>query len=352
MILAFIFMLITNSPSPQKIYNSNSAWMILEEKNSHENLEFYIVEVDNQEKWEKYFKFYNDDDLVKECIEVYTPNYTDLITKETKKNKSRNIEEYNNSKLTKIYYYQNDELESVDIYMYNSTKELINISKFDSEDELISQISYFRNIDGTLRKVVQKELDEYINQIFYRDGTVYESWLTEDSTLTRRIYRDDGLPQKVIIYKDNKIISNKEFEYDSNGKLLTQTLVKNSETEISYFNDSENITELRILGNGILLKKSLYEYRDNLLVLETITGHGKKEEFYYEYNEENKITSINEYINGILKKIHYFIDDDTEVYEYYKDNTIYLKENFYQGEKISRDIYLDGKLFNSEKIVE
>lgn len=348
------FFLILSLPLYGEItyYNSNKSGMVLGPISYSNAGEFYVSKDEDIDKWSQLFIFFQNKNITKSRTEFYTANFNELIKIEFLDDNSKIIELYSNNLLVKSEKYEDDILKYEEAYDYNNKRELIKVENLNSDGEIIYTENFYRNQDGSLRKLLKSSSGGYYNHWFYKNGIIIETWLVEDDIATRTKYDNEGKVLAVIRYDGEEIVSVEDLTYSDLGNLKLSIKKSGSILLEKKYDLDGNITENRLLDNDILLRKTMYVYRDNLLFKETIIGHGKREEFVYERDNSDDISSILYYINSVLKKIEYIDSEDSEIFEYYRDDQIYLKEYYFQGERIKRDLYLNGKLFKSESISE
>lgn len=345
--ICLLFFLSISIFSENLYYNSNNSGMILDKINYNEIEDFYVIEEVDNEIWTKTYTFYENEIVFKTQVNFYTDNFYELI-KVVNTEDGLTIEYiYSDNLLFNVITYNNGKLVNKEVYTYNKRK-LINVICTDINEEILYVDKYFRNKDGSLRKLIRQSSDDFLNHWLYKDGIIIESWLVKGDLYTRTKYNLKGKIVDIIQYKDNITLSSEHLDYNTEGMLITSSKISGTRVIQKIYNLDGNIEESKVLDNGILVQKNNYEYNDNLISKEIVTGHGKHEETLYERDESDEVSSIHFYINGELKKIKLIDGEDSEIFEYYRNNVIYLKEFFIQGERIQRDLYLDGKLFKSE----
>lgn len=330
-------------------YNSNKSGMILDEIKESEVGEFYIIKNSDDIKWTNTFVYFENNIEIKKNIEFYSENFYKIEKIVYIDNDSVIEEIYSENLLREIHTINKEILTSQDIYTYKNDNELYMVESLDAEKNILYVDRYYRNPDGSLRKLIRNSPDGYQNLWFYKNGSIIESWFIKDIFTTRSKYNLTGKLLEQIEYENEDIVSNEVFEYSDNGTVNRSNKVSGTKVFDKRYNSNGKIVEIRILENNILEQKSNFEYVNDLISKEIITGHGKREETIYERNDSDDISSVFFYINGELKKVKLIESEDSEIYEYYRNNLIYLKEYIFQGERIRRDLYLDGKLFKSEK---
>ena len=70
-------------------------------------------------------------------------------------------------------------------------------------------------------------------------------------------------------------------------------------------------------------------------------------------DSNNELSNIKYFLNGQLKR-ESILDssNDSELIEYFREDELYLKEFYTHGERVLKELYLDGVLFKSESISE
>lgn len=330
-------------------YNSNKSGMILDEIKESEVGEFYISKTSDYITWTNTFLYFENNIEIKRNIEFYTENFYKIKKNVYIEDDSVIEEIYTDNLLREIRTIENDILISKDIYTYKNNTELYMVESVDSEMNILYVDKYYRNPHGSLRKLIRNSPNGYQNLWFYKNGTIIESWFIKDIFTTRFKYNLAGKLLEQIEYENEDIVSNEVFEYSDNGTVIRSNKVSGIKVFDKQYNSDGKIIEVRILENNILVQKTNFEYVNDLISKEIITGHGKREETIYERNDSDDISSVFFYINGELKKVKLIESEDSEIYEYYRNKQLYLKEFIFQGERIRRDLYLDGKLFKSEK---
>lgn len=261
------------------------------------------------------------------------------------------VEVYEDELLKKVETYTANSLESTDIYYYSENGELEFLERYDNNEEFLYKETYYRNRDGSLRRLVRDEFSGLYHHWFYKDNKISESWLIEGDRRTRSIYTDGRVDRRVV-YKGDEIISDETFDYSPKGTIISSSeSFEDEEVQKDYDRDGF-LTRARVYSDGILTKQTNYQYRDGELVLETVSGHGQRERYEYYRDEEGELTSTSYFINDTLKKRYDYFGEEGETIEYYRDGTLYQKEYYRDGERIQKDLYLNGKLFSSEKLNE
>lgn len=261
------------------------------------------------------------------------------------------VEVYENDLLKEVETYTANKLESTDVYYYSDSGELEYLERYNSADELLYKETYFRNRDGSLRRLVRDEFSGLYHHWFYKDDKISESWLIEGERRTRSIYTDGRVDRRVV-YEGDEIISDETFNYSPKGTLSTSSEIFDDQ-QIQKNYDREGLLKLvRVYSDDILVKQTEYQYSDGEVILEKISGHGQRERVEYIRDEEGELTSSSYFINDTLKKRHYFHGEEGETIEYFRDGTIYQKEYYKDGERVQKDLYLNGELFSSEKLDE
>ncbi len=351
-LLLILFTLSIPIFSETQYYNSNKSGMILEEINQNQKNEFYIIKELKEDTWSQIFSFYKEGEIKTVTEEFYTSNYQILTKKIVIDGNKKDIEFYNNRLITKIEKYKNDLLLNSTLYNYNSNKQLSGIEQLDVDQTVLYNEYYYRNSDGSLRKIFRSTNEGYYIHWFYNDGLVVESWLVEDNRSTRTKYHLDGSLLNVTVYLDNEIFSTEKFSYNENGDPDFSKKTSGDVVTLKQFNSDGTTYEIRELNNDILVKKTQNIYEDKLLIKEIITGHGKKEEYQYLRDDEDEVNVIIHKINGVLHQKTIIQSEESEIFEYYRDGVIYLKEYYINGERIQKDLFLDGELFKSESFSE
>lgn len=263
----------------------------------------------------------------------------------------RVVEIYENGQLKEVETYYSEKLESRDIYFYDENGELKYLERYNSEGEKLYRDSYFRNSDGSLRRLIRSEDSGLYHHWFYSDNKISESWLIEGDMKTRSLYKDGRVKQRVV-YSGDDVISNEQFYFSDNGLLLRTVMTSNGNETVKEYNSEGLLVRVSLLTDGILNKLSEYRYREEFLILETITGHGLRERIEYNRDDEGELTSTSHFINDSLKRRHIYLGQDGEHIEYYREDTLYQKEFYIDGERVQRDLYLNGELYRSEKFNE
>lgn len=338
--------------SETQYYNSNKSGMILDEINQKQTKEFYIVKESNDETWSYKYSFIKNGVIKTLTEEFYSSDYVNLLNKEITEGSKKNIEYYDNNIIIKNEEYKKSILLSSTLYHYNSKRQLLWIEQLGPDNIQLYKEQYYRNSDNSLRKILRSNLDGYYIHWFYNDGLVVESWLIEDKDSTRTKFNLDGALSSITNYINNEIESKEEYRYKDDSTLDFSVKTSGDFVTQKMYNADGSTSEIREFKNDILIKNSRFEYNDKLLERQVITGHGKKEEFIYSRNDDDEIKIIIYKINGILNQKTIIQSKEFEIFEYYRDGVIYLKEYYTNGEKTQRDLFLDGELFKSENFSE
>jgi hypothetical protein len=326
--------------------------MVLEKITYDQVSEHYIESIIDDESWSISKKLYEDGVLKKTTIENYSKNFISLLNIEIREDNSKTIEIYTNDRLSDKSIFEYDKLTVIEGYIYDRNFRLSEVKRFNSSNELLYRDLYFRSDDGSLRKLQRSISDGFYMHWFYKNGSIVESWLVEGEKTTRTEFNIDGTLKIITVFGNKKEESSEYFEYWSNGKVKYSEKSFGDIIEKKDFNKNGLKIKHNILENGIVSKYNQYEYSQELLTKEIITGHGLKEHNIYNRDESGDLTSIEYYIKDILKRVRIFESDESEIIEYYKDKLIYLKEFYFEGEKIKKDLYHNGKLFKSESFSE
>lgn len=261
------------------------------------------------------------------------------------------VEVYENDLLKEVETYTANKLESTDVYYYSDNGELEYQERYDSADELLYKETYYRNRDGSLRRLVRDEFSGLYHHWFYKDDKISESWLIEGDRRTRSIYTDGRVDRRVV-YEGDEIISDETFNYSPRGTILTSSEIFDGQQIQKNYDWDGLLTLERVYNDDILVKQTEYQYKDGELMLEKVSGHGQRERVEYIRDEEGELTSSSYFINDTLKKRHFFFGEEGETIEYFREGTLYQKEYYKDGERIQKDLYLNGELFSSEKLDE
>jgi hypothetical protein len=346
-LICLIFITISIS-AEQIYYNSNKSLMLLDPIEVNSTGDYFVIRDEHSDTFSYIYTFYKEGEEVRIREEFYLDDFLKIKKIIISENGTKTVEHYTSDLLSEVETFDSVGLLSRETFTYNNKRELINVESRNSEEKLIYEEVFYRNSDGALRKLIHKSDDGYYNHWFYKDGVIVESWLIEGDDSTRSTYDLDGKIQNVTQFDKSGSISSEEYTYNNKGILLSSIKILGERSDNKNYDESGNLIEHRVLENDILTKKNVYEYDGDLLIKEFVTGHGKREEYLFQYDEDDEISTTFYYVNGEIKRINSIVDEDSEVVEYYKNNVIYLKEYFLLGERIQRDLYLDGELFKSE----
>ena len=339
--------------SQQNFYLSNNSGMILDEIEQDQIGQFCIVKQSNRNNWKIEYTYYNNGNVVKYLEETYSKNFNILNERVTIENNNKTVEVFNNNLLSNITSYLEEIVVQRINYTYNSKNYISKIEYYNENNILEYKDEYYTNNDGSLRKIIRKKRNDYSLNWFYKNGKIVESWLTEENKTTRTIYLDNGKIDTETIYNNNIEISMEKNTYRANGTISFKRKVNSKETIESNYNNSNLIIDEKLYKNEILTKITKFIYDKNLYLIESIsTGHGIKEKVLYIRNEDGVLKETQIYINDLIDYKIIFFDENRETYEFYRDGIIILKEYYINNEKIKRELYLDGKLYKSEKLNE
>jgi len=349
----FIFFTISISLFPENlIYNSNKSGMTLEPIDDRSVGEYHIEEIVDDLNWTKTLNFYQSKKLLKKTEEEYTSNFLMLERRTIFDGINKTIEIYNDSGIDREEFYTKNILQYSNNFLYDDRGQLIYTKRLDSNEDERYVESYFYNKDGSLRKIERSTVEGYYIHWFYKDGYILESWLIEGDKSTRSIYNINGTFSKISIYINDQIYSNKVFNYNKDNLLLNTVEITGSKKTDSQYNLSGELTEQREFYDDILSKRTTYKYKNSYLISEVISGHGKKEEYIYQRDMDGNIKQTDYLVNNVINKKSIYLNNSSYTTEEYKSGVIYLKEYYEKGEKIKRDLFLNGELFKSEKLSE
>jgi antitoxin component YwqK of YwqJK toxin-antitoxin module len=234
------------------------------------------------------------------------------------------------------------------IVEYDEKGNIILSKTYDNEDEVAEHIErkYDENrlieelifVDGD---VVEKHEFNYNSEnlienekVTYSDDTV-ESWIYKYDINKNLIEKRTQYPDseensyQIFEYKDNKLVSEKEFEngelyfeklfeYDENNNLtafILKDFVENKEEKIiyEYDNNQNKIRELKYDFQGRLVTRLSFRYNENNQLIKKIEDTTYSSRSYiFEYNELGKLSSqiqVDENEEE-LTKINFLYDGD------------------------------------------
>lgn len=349
-----LFLVITIMPlfSEENYFKSNKSGMLLEKIDRSETGEYYIHQNKDTDNWTINEKFYSSDDLKTDTISSYSPNFSRLIKVVKVEGPKKKIDYYSEGRIDSSETYRDSELRTIEKYIYNESSLLVRLDLMDSDEEIIYSDYYYRNRDGSLRRIHRTSDEGYQNYWYYKDGSISEFWHIIDNTKIVTSYNEDGEVYRKKGFIDELLSYEENLTYTEDGILLKSVKVKDNIEEEKYYNKSGLVSEFKILENGLLTRKHLYSYQGDSLIKETINGHGKKEEILFTLDTEGEPVLTSYYENDKLIKNVIDEGDNLQIIEYFKDENIFLKEFMDNGEKVKTEYYLDGVLFKSESISE
>ena len=191
------------------------------------------------------------------------------------------------------------------VYTYLSDNYLIR-KEYDENKRLILKINWDIETENMISKISYSYLED--SMLPFASETVFFL----ESITEKREYSSLGKDKNVKIYKDENLVSETKYDYDSNGRTVS-FVEKLFET-----NESKNQLKLET--------KILYEY--------VIFGEKEyKNEFHFENQIKTKekiYLSNNKYFENV------FFEDDIKIYSEYEDGKKILEITYYQEKEIRR----------------
>lgn len=326
--------------------------MLLEKIERSEAEEYYIHQSKDWENWTINENFYSSDELKTNTISSYSPNFSRLIKEVKVEGSEKKIDYYSSGRIEKSEMYKDSELDSIEKYIYDNSSRLVRLDLLNSSEELIYSDNYYRNRNGSLRRIHRTSDDGYQNYWYYKDGSISEFWHITNNTKIATSYNEDGEVYSKKGYVDDQISYEETLTYSKDGLLQKSVKVKGDIEEEKYYNNSGLVYEYKVLESGLLIRKHFYTYKGDSLIKETVNGHGKKEEILFTLDADGEPVLTSYYENGNLIKNVIDEGDNIQIIEFYKDENIFLKEFMDNGEKVKTEYYLDGVLFKSESFSE
>ncbi len=203
--------------------------------------------------------------------------------------------------LEEIKYYGDDSGERT-TYVYNEKDQLTERKQFDEEGEFQSQETFMYDEKGSLteHKRLNKEGKTEEHHTFSKDDTDHtiaeNEFNASGSLVSKTLSKFDDKGQELTSVQttaDGKLISDVTTTYDEKGNVLEKRFKDFYSKTIRYSYDENNrcITNELFDGNGILLRKNLYEYDEagNVIAEQTYemdTTRGGRDKHFgtrYEY---------------------------------------------------------------------
>jgi YD repeat-containing protein len=184
---------------------------------------------------------------------------------------------YNNGNklIEKKLINSDNETESIFTYTYQESK-ILNESEYDSENQLVDEKNYEYDEKGNLIKYSHfNSMDDITIQTTYEydennNRTKILNYDNEGNLISRSTYKYNDSKQVISLIEDTTLQSSTyQFEYDTNGKVISQKEFTEEEeiiATITYTYDGNEIIETQSEGEGYTnnyIIKSEIEYYEN-----------------------------------------------------------------------------------------
>lgn len=265
-----------------------------------------------------------------------------------------------NKRVEERDYLENDKLNFISKFEYdkfnNKIRERI---YYQNEIDLISELLYWHNSNRLLTKKEWYQQNKLIERTLYNYdslGNLIDEKLENDfKILNQTKYNRDGL--LISEYTFHKSLDFTELVklFDSKGNRIEEREYENDCLEYKlidvYDSVGKNIQSTKQWGDG---RKSIWKYDyDKLGRIVKWTLHGDCNQLYtdafFEYDSlENKISTRNNYQNGLLlATTTYFKDQIIKTLKYNK-GILYYEEQFNLSGRITQDSFFEYGLIKSK----
>ena len=193
------------------------------------------------------------------------------------------------------------------VYTYQYDNSLVR-KEYDEKKRLILKITWDTNTDEMVTKISYSYLDD--SMFPFASETVF----LLESKVEKRQYTDKGKEKLIQIYENEELISEKRYNYDSEGQTVSfiEKLIEISDKEPK----STKITENEIK----------YEY----VIFDSKT-------FVNEYHFENNIKNKEKvYLSSTKYYENAFFEGDIQIYSEYENNLKQLEITYFQGKELRR----------------
>jgi len=313
----YCFIFISVGLSGQDFYRSNSIGMVFE-KISTLRLDSFDWTISIYSKGLSEFRtiYYLGEEV--KTFE-YIKDGNNLTINEYVSDSIVHTENRNNGLILSEKFFKNDTIEE---YIYEWEDRHLSKTSYTENDTLIYEDIFVIDTKGRIKQIrrLYDTGKKYFAGFTYENNVVAAGWYRKNNDFLLYKYSNGKLVESD--NWQNDILKNTiKYIYSESGTTVIDTNILNNSiiTKIYDSHDRLLLKEERV-GNS--LKKTVYKYRNNLIIQKNISSPGLRENHSYEYYSDNTLK---------LEKI-------------IKDNMLF-KEKFYENEeKIKEKIYKDGIL--------
>jgi len=178
---------------------------------------------------------------------------------------------------------------------------------------------------------------KYTNRFIFSGGRLIMEWHGTDSKNGNSVrYAQDGRLLKTICWEDGKKVGEEEFDY-KDGVLSDAVAVSKSggERDSKKYDSAGNIIYQEDVVDGNVIRKEFYTYDDSANLTEKrVVRNGLVEKFRYLYSGGNLVQEML-YKNGILTKVFSYVTKENYIEDVYSDNIPILRHYYINHRKVS-----------------
>lgn len=238
-----------------------------------------------------------------------------------------------------------------ELYKYNSDGDILMITRTDEKGDILSELEYSMREDGSLRIISLSNGDDVNHRETWNSysGSLF---MVERNDLSNRemvFYNNQNNIEQIRQFRGDQLIAEKNYTYYDDGiiKQIEKKYLQIDEVQIESMNTSGQIIRKDAFKGELLLYSNSYDYSGKTLIQKEKTGTGINERWMYFYSGD-ELSREEYYRQGVLTQKKMIADSDSNSYtiELYDRgmhfmNLIYLdevkiREEYISGEKIVR----------------
>lgn len=317
----------------ENYYRSNSIGMVFEIIPVYRIDEYdWIIEIIEEESIEKRIMYFKGEETGrKEFI-----NQGNILTiNEYKGNNLIHVEQKTNGLIINEQYYQNNVL--INEYNYEWTGRQLSKTIYKENKLIIYEDKFILNEHGEIIQIRRIFNDGQLKTsgISNLNHGSAQEWYSNDNEFILYKY-SEGKLAGIENWQNGILSSTKIFTYSDSGSILIETDF-NSGIMITKIFDSNDKILSETTGNGNIIEKIIYKYKDNLLIQKEIASSGLRDKFLYEYDSDNRLQLERILKDDMLIKEIYYNQGKKILEKLYKDDLLVLIVTYKNGDKINEE---------------